>query len=474
MNIIFVGQINQQNINKFLEQGVQVSNTFPHLPLFMSFASSPGNKLPADVVVIAQSAFDKNSPIVAQFQQLQLAMKSLGYNPFLLIFFTEDKKHLYTEVFQSGVLDYNPSRIDLLSEMDLKEMIEKITGKPVTSTQKYVTRSEIISQEAEIISTAPLDKKTAPVAEKMDAFIGTIPEEIQSSQIVEVARKEALIKQATAGFLPKIPAYDDNNHRLIVVCNLIPDAGGTFVSTNVAAQLSSYNLTSSVIEHYENNPVLLNLLGGKRNAPNSWSSLAGKIKHREELSKRDYWKDGNVVWFPLEPEDQGFKLTHEELVGLFVASKVSQFTFVDVSTNWDSPYIDQILEVADEIWCVVSPSKKAESQLEKFRIAMHKFSSKLVFVGNRFSGYATSKGISSQINAALQQGSSKNIYGNAWDESYIEYVIPEFDSSKTQKAEWGDKILSQLLEAQAETKDAFFDLIKHLVPQVTQRRITAR
>ena len=181
-------------------------------------------------------------------------------------------------------------------------------------------------------------------------------------------------------------------------------------------------------------------------------------------------------WFPLNKYEHDIETTKERVNNLMTATKVAKFTFVDVSTNWNDPALNDVFDKATDIWLVVKPvASKVKGSLIKFKERMGRWSDKVKFVGNMFDGYARGKDIVSHLDYLITtppeflededrvlNSNSRDYY--VWRDASLEIILSRFQEDLVSKAEWNSEVFARSEEGQELAAQGMLALVNLLAP----------
>ncbi len=162
----------------------------------------------------------------------------------------------------------------------------------------------------------------------------------------------------------KVPEYKEmftsipNN--LIVVCNLTPRAGSTFVSINLAAALTDLKVLTSVIEPPIYKPYLFDMLDMEdrinKKGAKTFYSFPHEIAEGEQLKPDQEVIEEDIIWaIPDARKEIVKKWTLEDMVRLIYSSKKASVQILDVGSNLYHSSVFGLLHDADQIICLIDP-----------------------------------------------------------------------------------------------------------------------
>lgn len=271
-------------------------------------------------------------------------------------------------------------------------------------------------------------------------------------------------------YAPVIGEYAEKDAKTIVVCSLSPFAGSTFIASNLATMVAKETRPASVVEYLGNQPALYEYLDGDKNKPEQWHSIASRIYTETSTNGRDYWKRHNVYWFALDQRDEGREFDSQQVEDLMLATKVSPYTFVDVSTNWADKQLEEVYNSCDEIWVVFRPHVPyLKHTLAKAKKALSRWAPKTKFVGNGFD--FTTRSIVDQINDLISStpeyvSNPENSIARhqrdryVWKDHTVVAMVEQLSSATVSKAEWSSVPLTKTNDGGAEALRALTPLVK--------------
>lgn len=383
------------------------------------------NKMTVDTVVVLPHALSNTKYLGAQITELTQILDLFPKSPRLLMVFSENEKQAYVSL-QNIHVNYSNYTLELFPTLKLSLIAESIIGKKIGPTYNMEKQSQ-----------------------RMSSF-GSVPSTDDSGEDFSL---DTLIQQ------PVVKLSETNS--LVVVCSILPNSGSTFVTMNLAQLFSDNGVTCSVLEYYKNKPRLLQLLGGEQEAPTKWKSVVELIRNGDDVKKESYWRKENTVFFPLSKADIGQSFEEFCILNYFSVTKCCEYSFLDVSTNWNSEDLKEVFEVADKILCIMEPTPHLQDSIQDIQETFANVKQKVLFVGNKFSSYSENKALNLNIAQMLQ--SKINESSRLWKAAYLSTLIPYFDPSKVQKSQWVKIPLSKLPEAKTEVTKSFASLIKHII-----------
>lgn len=139
-----------------------------------------------------------------------------------------------------------------------------------------------------------------------------------------------------------------------IFISLTPRAGGTFLSSNLAVEISKRDIACSFYELPTNRPVIFDQLKiWNRDKPYipgiTQLETDGFISKENELSYQ------GVNWYINHPEDKSPQTTYEMLIRLLNQSRDSTVTLLDISSAADNPVVQDIMSEATHIFLVIDP-----------------------------------------------------------------------------------------------------------------------
>lgn len=133
--------------------------------------------------------------------------------------------------------------------------------------------------------------------------------------------------------------------KLIVIGNVYPESGSTFVAISLARIFNHYKLRNAVLECPGQNPQLYELLKGNLNLPEDDS-------HHSESG----WKSGLTTWLPIDPNTEHTQLGNEKAIYKRLVQHHDSVMIVDVSSLWGDDEVRELCATADHILFVADPN----------------------------------------------------------------------------------------------------------------------
>jgi hypothetical protein len=436
-------------------------------------------------VLVTPGGFSKNLDFREQINLIQDCMRLLPNGSELVIIFNDNAKYL--DVVGEHWVTYEYSTLDQVPAPTVDDLIERLKDKP---QRNFVYESDYIPKEK--TQTTPVERESKPTIEKKktlgERMLGV--DKVDTSDIdnaeywppqpklknppaptaSQKAKAKAIIGKSADGkvidYNPPVDIYKGEDQKTVIIVSLFDGCGSTTVAMNTCSVLSDEQVSTALIEYPENQPVLYDYLNGKKNADNRWSSLISKINKGEEVTKKDYWKENNVTWLPMGYSDYGMEISPPHIDNLFKASNIAQATFIDASTNWDSPTLERWYKSCDEIWVVVKPNiLKTKYALPKFKGRMAAHADKIKFIGNAFDTYSSSSKILELMEVMLSQTKESILAGknvrsdgpNPWEGKIFSAIVSSYAAPIMSRAQWLGNLLVNTAEVSAQSRAEFGD-----------------
>ncbi|MBO8171219.1 MAG: hypothetical protein H0Z33_04910 [Bacillaceae bacterium] len=246
--------------------------------------------------------------------------------------------------------------------------------------------------------------------------------------------------------------------KFIVIGNLSPSSGTTFITVNLARFLGEKNLPVSVYEPVMEQNILFDYLGGAEKSPKDWVPWALQIQSEEKIKEGTDWEQSGVKWVPAG--NQPLKRTWTERDSLKLTRQVKQtpLVLVDLSNEWDKPVHEHLLMEADMVWLITDtdPLKKTDA-ISRLQPVYDRLDQKLSFIVNRWFDEADKSMITE--------------WAEIWNREKNEPVkipvislIPEL-GHENNLALWKGKMAWDYPGLKEKLKEAFIPLSKQILPQ---------
>jgi hypothetical protein len=248
--------------------------------------------------------------------------------------------------------------------------------------------------------------------------------------------------------------------KTIAVVGLHPGVGSTFVTLNLSAALASNGYDVTVVEGLENEPVFYEYLYGGSKLPGEWLSLHERLT-TDSIQPPFAWQRNKLIVYPLPRSREEIELTEKMMLGLLLV-KGAGFTIYDLSTNWNSPAAETVLDFVDEIWTVITPNPaKLSIGMENFKKRFERYYDKIRIFGNRWDDYAQSRAQLSQVVQLLQYNPPET--RTNWQGMTLSGILPVFPADKVTRAEWKGQIYTETDIQSA--SEYFVDFYNILLPK---------
>jgi hypothetical protein len=483
MSIVLIGKIQEEIKAALAKEQIEVAKYVDNVSDFRHWLELEQPSFGTTMkVIVMPSGILKAQDKKMQVQVLEQTIPLLGEGTELAMFIKDES--LYTDIIGERWLTYQPSSVDYSDKVKLQDLIKKakfaVNGpgsvippkqpepvKAVNNDDPFKTTGvPYVSREQRPVQ--PQQKTKPQVAPPAQNTQQAQPQANLADNSRQVEAEVTPIKEVN--YTPPVKIYSGKVSKSIVICSLQEGSGSTFVGINLASLLSAENVSTSLIEYATNTPVLYEYLNGKRNAPDNWKSIVSKITRREELTKRDYWKEENVTWFPNDPNGSGIKITGDLLVNHMIATKVAQLTILDISHNWTDRMLEPVYAACDEIWVVLRPNvARLKEPVRRLKATMTPWHEKVKFIGNGFDTYTSSGRIIDAIDDLISSARGtldgtkvRKTEASPFEGKYMEATIPLFKSILVNKSEWAGKVFTKLPEASLEGRNGFADAVNLL------------
>jgi hypothetical protein len=392
-------------------------------------------------------------------------------------------------VFTSIEVDQDSEQNKELSVSSEEESARLEENQPVAEIETAL----VVQQAEETKEITPLiieDSLGINIFEEYQEPTEPVDQEIErkraeiNAQLEKELEADALKLSKLERYNPPIGKYEGVDAKTIVVASLFSGTGATFIASNMATVLAASGISSSVVEHLGNTPVLYNYLYGDVKHPDNWRSIAFRVEEEAAVNGRDYWQDGELFWFPLERNQIGLNSTAEKMSHYMNATRVAQYTFVDVSTNWSDESLFEVYNSCAEIWLVLQPNvAKIMEPLMRFKEHMGRWPDKVKFIVNMVDSYTRTKEVLDEIDFLISNppGFVENPQYHLnkaqreyyiWRDEQVATVIPTFSRSEVNKAEWQGTVFASSPEGSQQVVQGFTGLINVVAPdeQILERK----
>lgn len=316
----------------------------------------------------------------------------------------------------------------------------------------------ITNQETETTFKPEYDltKKVDMVLPKVNSVVDINAASAEQPKVV-ITKVEEKIKY--------VSRYAAIPSQLIVVGSLFNRAGATFVTSNLARAISSYNLLTTVIEAPCNRPYLYDAMAidSKVEEYYSWCHdiiASGSVKRSNE------YQENGVSWVLLHPELLPInEFSYEQYMKLIYSVKRVPFILFDIGTSWLDPGIQNVLSQADHILMILDPDPVLLNRtipVEKDgRVA---FKTEEVNIIDKIAKLHVEEKIPFDfVVNKMTPGVDKSIIKEAIFKEPVTY-IPAFDAEKIYRTLWegnllyDDPVIQQILD------NCFYSILKNFVP----------
>ena len=253
--------------------------------------------------------------------------------------------------------------------------------------------------------------------------------------------------------------------QLIVVGSMFDRAGASFVTSNLARAISSYNLLTTVIEAPCNRPYLYDAMAID-NKDEDFYSWCHDIISSGSVQRNNEYQENGVSWILLHPELPPISdFSYEQYMKLIYSVKRVPFILFDIGTNWLDPVIQSVLSQADYIFTVLEPDPVLLNRtipVEKDgRVA---FKTDEVLIIEKIAKLHVEEKIPFDfVVNKMTPGVDKNIIEETLFKEPVTY-IPAFDTEKMYKLLWEGKLLYDDPDIQHVLDNCFYAMLKRIVP----------
>lgn len=139
------------------------------------------------------------------------------------------------------------------------------------------------------------------------------------------------------------------NHKIIGIWSPTSKCGATLTTINLALAFAEMRVYTTVLEGLTTKPRLKQHLDCYSSVPKGWVSYASCIQEDND-PRNASWIYENVVFLPMSEKDLHFKWNPQLIETYMTAPKITDVTFVDLSSGRFSDHMKDALHCLDEIW----------------------------------------------------------------------------------------------------------------------------
>ncbi|GAD15425.1 hypothetical protein GBL_3642 [Geobacillus kaustophilus GBlys] len=249
----------------------------------------------------------------------------------------------------------------------------------------------------------------------------------------------------------EVPVYRQISNRVICVVNLTSRAGSTFVALNLAREIAKYDTSVCLTEAPMGEPYLANLFALDEK-PVKYSAIEEVyFNRRVESSLLPSLK--GITFNVRIYRDQPYKWKTEHTLRLLYSTMNFNVSIFDIGYGLKQPGIIDLMKQANSILVVVDPFVldilREQNRLKYFTSLREEQNLPIHFVFNRWN-----------------DGISENLFIESFGYEPIT-KIPAIDNYYVYKTLFSNryKFLSDMKEVSQQLSDAFYPIIKNLVPK---------
>ncbi|UOE78384.1 hypothetical protein [Parageobacillus thermoglucosidasius] len=253
----------------------------------------------------------------------------------------------------------------------------------------------------------------------------------------------------------EIPVYRQISNRVICVVNLTSRAGSTFVALNLAREIAKYDTSVCLTEAPMGEPYLANLFALDEK-PVKYSAIEEVyFNRRVEPSLLPSLKD--VTFNVRIYRDQPYEWKVEHTLRLLYSTMNFNVSIFDIGYEVNQPGMLDLMRQASSVLVIVDPFVldilHEQNRLKYFVSLREEEELPIHFVFNRWN-----------------DGISENLFIESFGYEPIT-KIPSIESRYIYKTLFSNryKFLGDMKEVSQQLSDAFYPIIKNLVPKETQR-----
>ena len=317
------------------------------------------------------------------------------------------------DVFLSELVNRNVLDIFNNNSINIHQMIEQLMEKPkYSNASKFkvsttytnpnfydpVDEDDVDIDENEETSDPQIDeakKDTNPIFKKVveKKVVNKVVEKKIVNKVVNkqvVKREFRLNVTNNVDRIVGVPI----ERKLVLIGSPFARSGSTFVSHLIANVLTDMGVDSTYIESPYSHAYTYDRFVGHENAPNYRSKYYKFTKEIDPKKPSVFdWKIDNLNLIVKHPSDEPVydqkEVSFETFVKILLTS-LTPVTIVDVGTDWDKEIIQEIYDMADQVYMVIEPDisniQFLEESLDKTTTFYRKVleEHKTSIIGNRF------------------------------------------------------------------------------------------